>query len=600
MARRRPTVPQDDAGFTLVEVIVSLALLTITATAALYFFVGGTRAVSHQQQSQNAVVVANEAMEGAYSVAAKLNGATSGLVAGRTKSDVDAAWASVATAGLEGYSQTYPAWDPATTALAGTADDAVPLTRTSTLNNLEYSALTLVGPCYRSKADANAACGTVGATEPTSVPSGYTRLMRVIVQVTWDSQSCPPDGCSYQVASLIDPNSDLTWNNTTRPIAVDDDAVAYAGGTAVPVEVLRNDILGVVVSNPVRLVTAPTHGTATLQADGTVLYNPAQSPGSYWSGNKSFTYKLKDQAGRESNDATVRVKVTPVVKDDTATTSQGQTVTIPVTANDFASPASIQIITKPTKGTATVSGTSIVYTPGQIGADSLEYKVTDTSGLVSENQAKVSITVTAWAPPKSADLTVRVPATVNGSTLDLNMLGITGNPAGYLVEVMSVSANQGQVFVNGKAYNASNNRVGTQVSYAQQGNVLGRWTFQYRVMTPDSSIKSEVKTITLMIMPVAQPDTFTNQTRNSTVSLNIGQNDAPNNYGGTVQLSAVFSNPTCGTLATSHPDFQNGRINFKTPTVTKATTCTFTYTLQGTGQYTDLVSDPVTVTVTTK
>lgn len=602
MAPRRPHGPQDDEGFTLVEVIVSLALLTVAATAALYFFVGGTRAVTHQQQSQNAVVVANEAMELAYSVGAKVSSNTSGLLVGRTKADVQAAWASVATEGLEGYANTYPGWDPAATAATGgddgTEDDAVKLWKTSELNNLDYTALTLIGPCYRSKSAVDAPCGKVGTVEPTSVPTGYMRLMRVMVQVTWQSQSCPEDGCSYQVASLIDPSTDLTWNNTTRPIAVDDDAVVDVG-KSLPIEVLKNDILGVVVANPVRLESPPAAGagTATVQTDGQIFYVAPTNA----SGIKTFTYSLKDQSGRESNDATVRVRVMPKAVDDAASTSAKTPVTIPVTANDLGSPKTVTIVQKPAWGSATVSGTSIVFNPGnQFGTVTLRYKYAD-ADLLESNEATVTINVSQWAPPKVQDLTVAIPATVNGSKLDLNMLGLTGNPTNYLVEVMSVTANQGRLFVGAGAYNASNNRIGTSISYEQQGNVLGIWTFQYRVTTPDQSVQSEVKTVTLKIMPVAQPDSFKNMKRNSTVDLAIGANDAPMNYGGTVQLTPTMSSIDCtnnvknASFPTQQNNFQNGILRFTTPGA--KSTCTFTYTLQGKGAYTDLVSAPVTVTV---
>jgi prepilin-type N-terminal cleavage/methylation domain-containing protein len=596
MTRRRPNGPHGDEGFTLVEVIVALALLTVTATAALYFFVGGTRAVSHQQQSQNAVVVANEAMERAYSVGAKRAGDVSGLLAGRHQDDVEAAWASVATAGLEGYAATYPAWDPAADPVGPgdepSENDAVPLIAISELNSLEYEALTLIGPCYRSKVLPDSACGrTSSPTAPDSAPSGYTELMRVMVRVTWQSQSCPENGCSYQVSSLIDPNSDLTWNNTTKPIAVDDDAGVEVGQPE-PIDVLGNDIIGVVVNNPVQLVGAPTAGTATVQTDGTILYVAPPKA----SGIKTFTYKLKDQSGRESNVATVRVRVTPVTVDDVASTVKNQPITVDVAANDNGTPGSVAIVTPPTgKGTATASGKTITYNPGNFtGTATVTYRFTDADGLVAERPGTLTITVSAWAPPKVTDATVKIPATVGKTMTDLNIRGLTANPSGYLYEVVSVTMNQGRTFVDGRDYNAGTNTTGSTLAYEQQGNVLGVWTIQYRVLTPDKSVASEVKTITVKLIPVGQPDTATVR-KSGSVEINIGTNDAPMNYNGTVQLTPTFSNPTCGTIPKQQGNLLNGRVTFQAGS--KAGTCTFTYTLRGTGTYADIVSDPVTVTV---
>jgi prepilin-type N-terminal cleavage/methylation domain-containing protein len=607
MTRRRPNGPRGDEGFTLVEVIVALALLTVTATAALYFFVGGTRAVSHQQQSQNAVVVANEAMERAYSIGAKRTGDVSGLLVGRHQDDVEAAWSSVATAGLEGYAATYPAWDPAAEGVGAGDDpsdnDAVPLKKVSELNNLEYEALTLIGPCYRSKVAADAACGKVSsATAPDSAPSGFSELMRVMVRVTWQSQSCPENGCSYQVSSLIDPNSDLTWNNTTKPIAVDDDAGVEVGKTKV-INVLDNDIIGVVVNNPVQLVGTPTAGTATVQSDGTILY--AAPPNA--SGIKTFTYKLKDQSGRESNLGTVRVRVTPTTVDDSASTIKNQPITFDVTANDAGTPGSVAIVTPPVagRGTATASGRSITYSPGDYtGTATVTYRFTDADGLVSERLGTFTITVSAFTPPKSQDLVVKVPATRSGgTTFPIDLVGLTGNAPGYVVEVLSAKVDQGQLLVNTKPFNQQSNTRGTSLGYAQQGNVLGVWTFTYRVWTPDQSVFSETKTVTMVIMPAPVNDAYSFKWGSKNNPMKVGENDAPMNFGGTSQFTPQFTGlpNNCGSLAWS--DARNGILQYNAPNRpnngnnVSPRTCTFTYSIQGTGSYTNLVSDAATVTI---
>jgi hypothetical protein len=92
----------------------------------------------------------------------------------------------------------------------------------------------------------------------------------------------------------------------------------------------------------------------------------------------------------------------PVAAADTATSSNDAAVTINVVANDTDSdgtinPASVQITTNPTHGTAVVqSDGSIVYTPtaGYSGTDSFGYTVADNQGAVSA-PAQVTVTVTA-------------------------------------------------------------------------------------------------------------------------------------------------------------------------------------------------------------
>jgi hypothetical protein len=97
-----------------------------------------------------------------------------------------------------------------------------------------------------------------------------------------------------------------------------------------------------------------------VQTDGQIFYVAPTNA----SGIKTFTYSLKDQSGRESNDATVRVRVMPKAVNDSATTSINTAVTIPVTANDLGSPKTVTIVDKPAGVSATASGTSIVFNPG--------------------------------------------------------------------------------------------------------------------------------------------------------------------------------------------------------------------------------------------
>lgn len=597
--QRRRALAARDEGFTLIEVVVSLTLMSVMATAALYFFVGGTRAVTQQQRAQSSVVVANQAMELAYGVSAKPSGGVSGLLVGRTQAAVAAQWTGVTS--VEGMAQAYQAWDP--TATSGDTP-AVPLTSTTELDGITYTSTTYIGACYRPMAaTATDDCGLLPGllTAPATVPSGYARMLRVMVLVSWPASSgtCAAGACQYQVSSLVDPNTDLEWNNTVRPIAIDDTAIVEVGKTVV-VDVLHNDIIGVVVTNPVQKLTVTTGtGTVTLRSDGSVQF---QAPTNA-SGIMDFTYSLKDQAGRESNVATVHVSVTPKAVDDTAQTTMNAPIAIPVTGNDQGSPASITIVAQPAGGpVVSASGTNAAFNPnGKTGTFTFQYFLTDGSALVS-NTATVTVTVTKYAAPIVGDLTVMIPAAASSpprTTID--MVGLLGNPADYLYEVLSVSINQGRLAVNNADYNSSTNKIGTTLGYTPQANVLGVWTFQYRVLTPDKATASDIKTVTIYIMPTPVNDAFTVTRSTKGAKLNVGLNDAPMNFGGTTQfvpviVGALGSN--CGTLPASQPDAQNGILAYNAPT--KAATCTFKYAIQGTGIYSTLVSAPATVTITVK
>jgi len=116
---------------------------------------------------------------------------------------------------------------------------------------------------------------------------------------------------------------------------------------------------------------------------------------------------------------TVSVPLSPVAKADTAATIVGVPVIIPILKNDnpgnsTLNPATIQIITQPAHGTATVNtdGT-VTYTPaaGYTGQDVFTYKVQDAYGYYT-NIAPVTVIIAA----KGA-LSLTKSGTVSGNTV---------------------------------------------------------------------------------------------------------------------------------------------------------------------------------------
>ncbi|MFJ2028618.1 Ig-like domain-containing protein [Streptosporangium sp. NPDC087985] len=83
--------------------------------------------------------------------------------------------------------------------------------------------------------------------------------------------------------------------------------------------------------------------------------------------------------------------------DDTAI-AQGRAVSVPVLANDTATAPTISNITTPGHGTATVSGTDVVYTPGPgfVGTDTFTYTVTTACGT---STATVTVTLPCTDTP---------------------------------------------------------------------------------------------------------------------------------------------------------------------------------------------------------
>jgi Tfp pilus assembly protein PilV len=221
---RFPVALRAEEGIGLIEVIVAVAIVSVVALASASLTITGLAAASAQQRAQVAVTIANGSMEtvSGWSVATNSVTTVSNLYTGRSKSAVQSAFD--ANAGKAAVSQTYPVWDPhASTCVP---DPAVPATcpalpittANAKQNGTSYVVTTLIGSCYqattiKSKGTANDCGKIVGvAADPATVPTGYSRLIRVIVLVSWTAgNKCAPTACSYQTSTLVDPSTDIQW-----------------------------------------------------------------------------------------------------------------------------------------------------------------------------------------------------------------------------------------------------------------------------------------------------------------------------------------------------------------------------------------------------
>jgi hypothetical protein len=151
-------------------------------------------------------------------------------------------------------------------------------------------------------------------------------------------------------------------NPSLAPIASDVTSAATANGTAtVNVVPSVDSSVGLNLST-LTVVTAPAHGTATANADGTVTFTPTAN----YVGPDSFTYTVADTNGHTSNVATVTVNVGVMVGtgagDDRslsfATGGGVATVTLNRgSAELFFSSAAALAVAK--NGRATVTGTNL-------------------------------------------------------------------------------------------------------------------------------------------------------------------------------------------------------------------------------------------------
>jgi prepilin-type N-terminal cleavage/methylation domain-containing protein len=183
----------DDSGFTLVEVVMSIAVIGIVMSALTTFFVQASATISLQGDRQTAVQIATDASEKVR----LLNAAN--LTVGRGSAAVRSQWrtnlpAGVATqlAGMQ------PVWDPDAPPSAGVAA-VLPTTATPvTVNNIVYQRSWYIGSCW--KPPTGTTCGAFAS-------SSYLEMLRVVVAVTWTGRGCPNEACTFVETTLISPNT---------------------------------------------------------------------------------------------------------------------------------------------------------------------------------------------------------------------------------------------------------------------------------------------------------------------------------------------------------------------------------------------------------
>jgi hypothetical protein len=194
------------------------------------------------------------------------------------------------------------------------------------------------------------------------------------------------------------------------PVA-DEDTVVTSANTPVTITVLSNDqaVVGSINFASIVIASPVSHGTTTVNLDGTVTYAPTAG----FSGTDSFTYTVAElTTGAISNTAIVTITVVgpPTAVSDTAMTNKNVPIVIPVLINDSTlfgtlDSASIQIASGPS-GTSTAvanANGTVTYTPSAdfFGADSFTYTVANTLGNRSA-AANVSVVVNDVSTPPLA------------------------------------------------------------------------------------------------------------------------------------------------------------------------------------------------------
>jgi large repetitive protein len=254
------------------------------------------------------------------------------------------------------------------------------------------------------------------------------------IDYTPGSEYSGPDTITYQICDTDGECATATVTITVDPVAdppvatPDGAAVAEDGSVTVDVAVNDLDVDGNLDPTAVTILTPPVSGTATVNLDGTITYDPNTD----FSGGDTLTYRICDDTSPiplcDSAVLTLAVSASddpPVADPDGLNVDEDGSETLDVTIDDTDPdgdlvPASVSILLDPFNGTAVANGDgTVTYTPQPnfAGADSFVYQVCDATALCAS--ATVSVVVDPLPdPPVAVDDTATV-AEDGAVTIDL-------------------------------------------------------------------------------------------------------------------------------------------------------------------------------------
>ncbi|GAB1693228.1 putative Ig domain-containing protein [Krasilnikovia sp. M28-CT-15] len=211
-----------DDGFTLVEVMVSLAVIGTVMTALAPFLIRSLAVVAEQRSREVAVQLASDAIERARA----LTGTTA--LAGRSATATNVQWTSAPTAVRPYLLTMSPAWDKLLQAgsTAG-ADAGLPTSAVVVpVNGITYSQNWYLGTC-RQQFGGGGSCDDPAAADPDPARADVP-FLRVVAAVTWPDGSCPNRSCTYVTTTLISSAQDPVFN-LERPAPIVDDPGPQTG-----------------------------------------------------------------------------------------------------------------------------------------------------------------------------------------------------------------------------------------------------------------------------------------------------------------------------------------------------------------------------------
>ncbi|QEH32027.1 hypothetical protein OJF2_04960 [Aquisphaera giovannonii] len=420
-----------------------------------------------------------------------------------------------------------------------------------------------------------------------------------------------PDSFSYRATAaagaLVSGTAtvNLTVNRVDLPPVAVGDSFSVNENASLTISapgVLANDTQNNGLPLGAVLVSGPSHGTLSLNSNGSFTYTPAAN----YFGADSFTYQATAAGGTMiSNVATVNVSVNqvdlaPVANNDAYAVGENQSLTVPfvtgVLANDAQNnnlPLSAVLVTNPSHGSLSLNADgSFTYTPaaGYFGADSFTYRATASGGSLSSNVATVNLTVGRVDLP---------PVAANDAYSVSEGAGLTASAgAGVLAnDAQNNNLPLSAVLVSGPSHGTLSLNSDGSFTYTPAAGYFGSDGFTYRATASGGSLVSNTATVSISVArvdlpPVANGDSYA-VNQNGTLSVLSGTgvlaNDTQNN--GLPLSATLVTPPSHGTLALN----ADGSFTY-TPAAGYVGQDTFTYRATASGG--SLSSSPASVTVT--
>jgi outer membrane protein OmpA-like peptidoglycan-associated protein len=283
------------------------------------------------------------------------------------------------------------------------------------------------------------------------------------------------------------------------PVAVNDTATIARDAAGTLINVLANDTDADGDALMVMSVTQPANGSVTNAGNG-VVYTPRAG----FVGTDTFTYMVKDPSGATAT-GTVTITVTapvvdrpPVAVNDAATTLRDTAVTIDVLANDSDPerlPLTLQSVTTPAHGTASIVAGKVLYTPtaGYAGSDTFNYTIRDAGG----NQATAAVNITVTAPVETNRPPVAVADTVRilkAETITVNVLANDSDPDGDALTITAIRV------VNSPSLGTSS-IVGNRIMFTHRPGTTGDEIIEYTISDGRGGTATARLTINVFRLP---------------------------------------------------------------------------------------------------